>query len=50
MNSDACIWRNQRGISMIGFLFVTGVLLVVALLGLDLAPFGHTHLVAIQIE
>jgi hypothetical protein len=38
MNSDACICRNQRGISMIGFLFVTAVLLIVALLAFRMIP------------
>jgi len=38
MNSDARFWRDQRGISMIGFLFVIAVLLVAALLAFRMIP------------
>ena len=37
MNSDACM-RHQRGLSMIGFLFVAAVLLIVALLAFRMIP------------
>jgi len=38
MDSDAGTYRGQRGLSMIGFLFVTAVLLIVALLAFRMIP------------
>ena len=38
MDSEAGTYRGQRGISMIGFLFVTAVLLIVALLAFRMIP------------
>ena len=38
MSSEACVWRRQRGISMIGFLFTAAVLLIVALLAFRMIP------------
>ena len=38
MSSEACVWRRQRGISMIGFLFTAAVLLTVALLAFRMIP------------
>ena len=38
MAGDACMRRGQRGISMIGFLFVSAVLLIVALLAFRMIP------------
>src|SRR4029453_2772512 len=38
MGSNRCVRRHQRGISMIGFLFVAGVLLVCALLAFRMIP------------
>ena len=38
MGRQACMRRDQRGISMIGFLFTAAVLLIVALLAFRMIP------------